>query len=68
MTENVVREVKQLRERVNKWFLWGHKKKLIKNNEKIVDLGRDCLTESDFKMQIGILATIVDDLDESALR
>jgi hypothetical protein len=68
MTENVVREVKQLRERVNKWFLWGHKKKLIKNNEKIVDLERDCLTESDFKMQIGILATIVDDLDESALR
>ena len=68
MTENVVRKVKQLREQVNEWFLWGHSKKLIKDNEKIVDLEKDCLTESDFIIQIGTLATIVDDFDEVALR
>jgi len=68
MTENVVRKVKQLRERVNQWFLWGHNKKLIKSNDEIVDLGKDCLTESDFIIQIGTLATIVDDFDEVALR
>ena len=69
MPEKIARKVSRLREHVNFYFLLGFKKKLIRENERgIANLEENCLNDKDFVVQIGTLATLVDDLDEGVLR
>lgn len=68
MAEKIARKVSKLRERVNFYFQLGFKKRLIKENERgIAELEENCLTDKDFIVQIGTLATLVDDFDEGTL-
>lgn len=69
MPEKIARKVVKLRELVNFNFLVGFKKALITENERgIASLEENCLTDEDFVVQIGTLATLVDDFDEGVLR
>ncbi len=69
MQEKTAKKVSRFRDRVNSYFFLNFKKNLLKQNERgIADLEEDCLTERNFVLQIGTLATLVDDFDESVLR
>jgi len=69
MTERISTKAAKLRELVNSQFYLGFKKKLIKESERAVaTLEEDCLTDGNFVVSIGTLATLVDDFDEAVLR
>ena len=69
MTEKISTKAAKLRELVNSQFYLGFKKKLIKESERAVaTLEEDCLTDDNFAVLIGTLATLVDDFDEAVLR
>ena len=69
MSKTIARKVSRLRELANFNFSLSFKKKLIRQNERgIAELEENCLTEKDFVVQIGTLATLVDDFDEGVLR
>ncbi|MDH5267652.1 MAG: hypothetical protein OEW62_08265, partial [Candidatus Bathyarchaeota archaeon] len=69
MPEKMAKKVSKLREFLNSYFYLGFKKKkLIKENERgIADLEEDCLTDDDFVVLIGTLATLIDDFNEGVL-
>ena len=69
MPEKITRKVSRLREIVNFNFSLGFRMKVIREHERgIANLEENCLTERDFVLQIGTLATLVDDFDEGVLR
>jgi hypothetical protein len=69
MPSNLRKNVSDLRQQVNAYFLLSFNNRLIRENEKgVADLEDNCPTKEFFVCQIANLANLIEDFDNDALR